>query len=41
VRRQAWQVAARLLLDGADAEPLTTQIEYALTLDGRRRFLRG
>ena len=37
-RYQAWQYAAKLLLDGADAEPLTTQIEYALTLDGHPRF---
>jgi hypothetical protein len=35
---QAWQHAARLLLDGADAESLTTQIEFALMLDGHRRF---
>jgi hypothetical protein len=37
-RYQAWQYAAKLLLDGADAEQLTRQIEYALTLDGYRRF---
>ena len=35
---KAWQAAARDLLDGAAAERLTTQIEYALTLDGHRRF---
>jgi len=29
---------AKLLLDGADAEALTTQIELALLLDGHRRF---
>ena len=38
-RYQAWQWAAKLMLDGdADSEALTAQIEYALTLDGRRRF---
>ena len=37
-RYQAWQHAARLLLDGAEAERLTTQIELALMLDGHRRF---
>ena len=35
-RYQAWQYAAKLMLDGAEAEQLTTQIEYALTLDGNR-----
>ena len=39
-RYQAWQHAARLLLDGAEAGRLMMQIEYALTLDGRRRFPR-
>jgi len=33
-RYNAWQHAAKLMLDGADAEALTTQIEYAL--DGNR-----
>src|SRR5262245_61618313 len=37
-RYNAWQHAAKLMLDGADAEPLTTQIEFALMLDGRRRI---
>ena len=37
-RYAAWQTAAKLMLDGADAEPLTTQIEWALILDGHRRF---
>jgi len=37
-RYNAWQHAARLLLDGADSEELTTQIELALMIDGRRRF---
>jgi hypothetical protein len=37
-RFQAWQHAARLLLDGADAETVTTQIEFALMVDGHRRF---
>ena len=36
-RYQAWQHAA-LLLDGAEAEPLTVQLELALMLDGQRRF---
>ena len=35
---QAWQAAARDLLDGAEAERLTIQIELALMLDGHRRF---
>ena len=35
---QAWQHAARLLLDNAHVEALTTQIELALLLDGHRRF---
>jgi hypothetical protein len=35
---RAWQHAARLLLDGADAEALTMEIELALMLDGHRRF---
>jgi hypothetical protein len=34
-RYQVWQRAARLLLDGADAEPLTMQIELAPMLDGQ------
>jgi hypothetical protein len=30
-----WQIAARLLLDGADAEQVTNAIELALLFDGR------
>lgn len=37
-RYNTWQHAARLLLDGADGEALTAQIENALMLDGYRRF---
>ena len=37
-RYQAWQFAAKLFLGGDDAEALTQRIEYALFLDGRRRF---
>ena len=32
--RQSWQHAAKLLLDGASAEEVTRQIEYAMLLDG-------
>jgi hypothetical protein len=34
-RRAQWQAAARLLLDGADAEPLTCAIELALMYEAR------
>jgi hypothetical protein len=34
-RRAQWQAAAKLLLDGANAEPLTTAIELALTYEAR------
>lgn len=33
-RRQAWQHAAKLLLEGAEAYEVTKQIEYALLIDG-------
>jgi hypothetical protein len=33
-RQNSWQHAAKLLLEHADAEALTTQIEYAVMLDG-------
>ena len=37
-RYQAWQHAARLMIDGAGSEQLTTQIEFAFLLDGNLRF---
>ena len=33
--RAQWQAAAKLLLDGASAETLTTAIELALMYEGR------
>ena len=33
--RAQWQAAARLLLDGADAEAVTTAIELALIYEAR------
>jgi len=35
---QAWQGAARMLLEGEDIERLTMQIEFALMVDGQRKF---
>jgi hypothetical protein len=37
-QRQSWQHATKLLLEGADAETVTKQIEYALMLDGALVF---
>lgn len=33
--KSQWQIAAGLLLDGADAEAVTSAIELALLFDGR------
>jgi hypothetical protein len=36
--RSQWQAAARLLLDGADAEALSNAIEFALFYEARLGF---